>query len=114
MADTWAGVYDSREDKWMNVLHLGTAEIYFCFVLSAFAAAGLVLALRRNAVDALPLALCVVVFPVPYYLTHTSLRYRHPIDPVLTLFAVYAARQIISRLASTRHTVASLPDVREP
>jgi hypothetical protein len=108
VADTWAGVYDSREDKWMSVLHLRTAEIYFCVMLSTFAAAGLVLALRRNAVDALPVALCVVVFPVPYYLTHTSLRYRHPIDPMLTLFAVYAAAQIISTLGSTRRTVASL------
>jgi 4-amino-4-deoxy-L-arabinose transferase-like glycosyltransferase len=110
VADTWAGLYDSREDKWISVLHLRTAEIYFCVVLSAFAAAGLVLALRRNAVEALPLALCVVVFPVPYYLTHTSLRYRHPIDPVLTLFAVYAAAQIISALASPRRTAPSLPD----
>jgi hypothetical protein len=42
------------------------------------------------------------------------LRYRHPIDPVLTLFAVYAASQIISTLASTRRTAARLPDVRDP
>jgi len=72
VADTWAGVYDSREDKWMSVLHLRAAEVYVCVVLSAFALAGVILALRRNAVDALPVALCVVVFPVPYYLTHTS------------------------------------------
>jgi 4-amino-4-deoxy-L-arabinose transferase-like glycosyltransferase len=95
VADTWAALYDSREDKWMSVLHLHLAEIYFCVVFSAFAAAGLVLALRRSAVEALPVVLCVVVFPVPYYLTHTSLRYRHPIDPVLTLFAVYAVAQLM-------------------
>jgi hypothetical protein len=99
----------------MRVLHLGRAEVYFCVLLSAFAAAGLVLALRRSPLEALPVALCVVVFPVPYYLTHTSLRYRHPIDPLLTLFAVYAVAQIVSTLASARRSGASLPpDVREP
>jgi len=100
VADTWTAVYDSREDKWMNVLHLRMAEVYFCIALSAFAAIGLVLSLRRSVMEALPLAVCVVAFPIPYYLTHTSLRYRHPIDPVLTLFAVYVAAQVISRLGS--------------
>jgi hypothetical protein len=107
VADTWAAVYDSREDKWMTVLHLGMAEVCLCAALSAFAAAGLVLALRRSAMEALPLALCIVVFPMPYYLTHTSLRYRHPIDPLLTVFAVYAAAQIISTFTSGHRSAAS-------
>jgi hypothetical protein len=38
--------------------------------------------------------MCLLVFPIPYYITHTALRYRHPIDPFLAIFAVYA----ISRL----------------
>jgi hypothetical protein len=114
VADTWAAVYDSREDKWMNVLHLRMAEVSFCVALSAFAAAGLVLAQRRSAMEALPLALSVVVFPLPYYLTHTSLRYRHPIDPLLTLFAVYAAAQVISTLTSMRRSARSLPDLCKP
>jgi hypothetical protein len=36
-------------------------------------------------VYAVPLAAYPVVFPLLYYLTHTSLRYRHPIDPVVLL-----------------------------
>ncbi len=43
-----------------------------------------VLLVRRNAY-VIPLAAFFVVFPLLYYVTHTSLRYRHPIDPVLML-----------------------------
>ena len=36
-----------------------------------------------------PLAVFVVAVPVIYYATHASLRYRHPIDPiVMTLTAI--------------------------
>jgi hypothetical protein len=76
------------------------AEIYYCVAFSAVAASGLVMALRENALEVLPLALCVAIHPMPFYLTRTSLRYRHPIDPVLTLFAVFAAAQIWSVLCS--------------
>ena len=100
LADTWTAIYDSREDKWITVLHLRMAEIYFCVAFSVLAAGGLVLALRENALEVLPLALCVAIYPIPFYLTHTSLRYRHPIDPVLTLFAVFAGAQICSAFAS--------------
>jgi hypothetical protein len=94
--DTWTASYDSLDDKWITALHLRTAEIYFCAGFSMMALAGLFLAMRTNFVELMPLALCVVVFPIPYYITHTSLRYRHPIDPVLTLFAVYAGVRLFS------------------
>jgi 4-amino-4-deoxy-L-arabinose transferase-like glycosyltransferase len=44
----------------------------------------IVLIARRNAY-AFPLVAFLVVFPLLYYITHTSLRYRHPIDPVVLL-----------------------------
>jgi Dolichyl-phosphate-mannose-protein mannosyltransferase len=48
----------------------------------------IVLVWKRNSL-AFPLVIVPLVFPILYYITHTSLRYRHPIDPVvLLLFAV--------------------------
>jgi Dolichyl-phosphate-mannose-protein mannosyltransferase len=88
--DTWTACYDSYIDKWIQVLHLSRAAVIFCSVFSAVSLGGLILALRKNLRMTLPLAFCVVLLPVPYYITHTTLRYRHPIDPVLTLFAAYA------------------------
>jgi 4-amino-4-deoxy-L-arabinose transferase-like glycosyltransferase len=88
--DTWAATYDSRVDPWIPMLHLTRINVWFCSVFSVLSLAGVVLALRANFLDSLPLALCLLLFPIPYYITHTALRYRHPIDPFLTIFTVYA------------------------
>ncbi len=47
----------------------------------------LVLLATKNSY-AFPVVAFPLVFPLLYYLTHTSLRYRHPIDPVVLLLAV--------------------------
>jgi hypothetical protein len=70
-----------------------------CSLFSVLAFAGLVLSLNDAGWDSLPVALCLVVFPVPYYITHTAMRYRHPIDPLMTIFAVYAIAKLWSAVA---------------
>jgi hypothetical protein len=66
------------------------------------------------------LACAVIVFPVPYYVTHTSQRYRHPVDPVLTVLAVIGVLRLWELLrarpgtagmhaASISETTTSLP-----
>jgi hypothetical protein len=94
--DTWTAWYDSRIDKWIRILHLSKIAVAFCAMLSAVSLAGLMLALRKDLVAALPVALCTAVFPIPYYVTHTTLRYRHPIDPLLLLFAVCLAYRLVT------------------
>jgi hypothetical protein len=39
-----------------------------------------------------PLAVFPLLFPCLYYVTHADLRYRHPIDPVVSLLAAIAVR----------------------
>ena len=39
---------------------------------------------------AFPIAMFPLVFPIVYYVTHSSLRYRHPIDPAMVVVATYA------------------------
>lgn len=53
----------------------------YLFPLGALAGAIIVIA-RRNTF-AFPTVSFTIVFPILYYITHTSLRYRHPIDPVI-------------------------------
>ena len=96
--DNWAATYDSRVDPWIPILHLSTADVWFCSVFSVISFAGMILGLRAQFVDSLPLAMCLVFFPIPYYITHTALRYRHPIDPFMTIFAVYAIVRLCSAL----------------
>jgi hypothetical protein len=102
--DTWSAREDSWADGWISGLHLSREDIWLCSAFSALAFAGMLLAWRATGLDSLPLAIGVVVFPIPYYITHTALRYRHPIDPLLTIFAVYAIscswRALNPRLAS--------------
>ena len=92
--DTWSAKDDSWLDGWVKALHLSREDIWLCSALSVISFIGMFLALRATGMDSLPVAMCLLVFPIPYYITHTALRYRHPIDPFLTIFAVYA----ISRL----------------
>ncbi len=60
------------------------------FLTAIGAAFGIaILFIRRNPY-AFPLATFPLIFPVIYYVTHTSLRYRHPLDPVLLLLTAIA------------------------
>jgi 4-amino-4-deoxy-L-arabinose transferase-like glycosyltransferase len=42
-------------------------------------------------------ALPLVLFPLPYYITHAEFRYRLVIDPILTILAAYAVSEWIAR-----------------
>jgi 4-amino-4-deoxy-L-arabinose transferase-like glycosyltransferase len=104
--DTWAATYDSSVDGWVLALHLSLFNIWFCSMFSALSLGGVILGLRANWKDSLPPVICLLIFPIPYYLTHTGLRYRHPIEPFLVIFAVYAVARMRSALspASTPQT----------
>jgi len=58
---------------------------------------------------AIPYLVFPVLFPVVYYLTHTSLRYRHPIDPFLILLTVYSLATAYRALRSSRNSPFVLP-----
>src|SRR6266478_7354062 len=57
-------------------------------------ALAIVFLVRRRSEYTFPLAAYPVVFPFLYYITHTSLRYRHPIDPVALLLTAIAAQAL--------------------
>jgi len=54
------------------------------------ALAGILVVFWRRNPFAFPLAVYPVVFPLVYYITHTSLRYRHPLDPIVLLLTAVA------------------------
>jgi hypothetical protein len=87
---TWLGTESPQRD----FLHPGSLLVAFIFACNVFVLLGVVAALARllilrNAFF-IPIAAYPVVFPVVYYLTQTSLRLRHPGDPVLALMVVLA------------------------
>jgi hypothetical protein len=67
---------------------------------SVLAWLGMGLALWRKGLDAVPYAVVLLAFPPVYYITHTFPTYRHPIEPVMLLLAVYAAVSVEETVAS--------------
>ena len=58
--------------------------VLFCWL-------GAWLAWRRGNPYAVPYLVVLLIFPLVYYLTDVLVRYRFPIDPILTILAVYGA-----------------------
>jgi len=59
-------------------------------IVSLLAWTGVFFAVWRRLVPAVPAVIVMIIFPVIYYITHTFATYRHPIEPVILLFAAYA------------------------
>ncbi len=103
---TWTGMEKPIE----GFRDAETPLVRLVLVSNTLAAAGalcgiLVLVWSRDPY-AFPLAATLLVYPVIYYVTHTSLRYRHPIDPIMLLLVAIAAATIAQ--SRGRH-VAAVP-----
>jgi len=105
--DTWTALWDQRADPWVNALHAGALYVTFCSILSLLAFLGLLLARRGDALQTFPLSAAMLLFPMTYYITHSAVRYRHPIDPVMTILAVYAAAWACDRVSNKRVTLSA-------
>jgi hypothetical protein len=82
---TWLGT----ESPWHDFRSTDSTLIHTILIFNAIATLGTILGItvlfvRRNP-DAIPITLIPLIFPLIYYVTHTSLRYRHPMDPTLLL-----------------------------
>jgi 4-amino-4-deoxy-L-arabinose transferase-like glycosyltransferase len=65
------------------------------FSLAAFV--GLWNLLRKNPGEAIPFAWIMLTFPLVYYITHPSPRYRSPMDPCMAFLAMYAVVALARR-----------------
>jgi 4-amino-4-deoxy-L-arabinose transferase-like glycosyltransferase len=94
--DTWTGLFDTVEDTFVTPAGIRAQYVWSVAILSALSFAGLLLSLFTTFRESFPLTLCVILFPIPYYITHSSLRYRHPIDPVLTILVAFTIARFVS------------------
>jgi hypothetical protein len=105
---TWTGVenpIESFRDTDSPLVRL----VLMSNTLAALGAlCGILVLLRSPNVYAFPLAAGPIVYPIIYYVTHTSLRYRHPIDPVLLLLVAIAIAALVPNRGRHAET-ASLP-----
>jgi len=86
----WTGFWSLRPEY----LHDEPMEIFATLYFSAFTLLALVgfVQARRNRLGPimLPMAIFLLIFPAPYYITHPSYDYRHAMDPILVVMTTYA------------------------
>ncbi len=95
--NNWTGAWDPIADVWSTAPWYLRGNYLLSWLFSVLAFLGLFFASRARKRETVPFAVVLLVFPLVYYITHTSLRYRHPIDPVMTVLAVYAVAYPISK-----------------
>jgi hypothetical protein len=91
---TWTGTEHPVADFLRTDSLLARIILLYNLVLSLGMFLGIVLLVRSKSSFAFPIAIFPVLYPVIYYVTHTSLRYRHPIDPLLVFLIVLAATDL--------------------
>jgi hypothetical protein len=88
--DNWIGMWDPVQDMWHALILTGRLILAFNLFVSLFGLGGLLLLYRAKNPYAFPIAMFPLIYPIVYYITHTSLRYRHPMDPVLMVSVAFA------------------------
>jgi|KBSMisStandDraft_5_1062788.scaffolds.fasta_scaffold43658_4 hypothetical protein len=88
---TWCGTEHPYDDFKRTDSLLARSILILNFFIIVGTSTGISILIVRKHPLAVPLMVFPLLYPVIYYVTHTSLRYRHPIDPFLILLTVYSA-----------------------
>jgi len=113
--NNWLAITDNPADAWSaSPLYL-KAFIVLNLLLSLSTLLGALFLNRSKPVEAFPYLMVLLVFPLIFYVTHTSLRYRFPMDPIMMVLAAYGVAYPISiwngRTARQRDAVTPAPSV---
>lgn len=92
----WTGFW-SLSPEYLRGEPFDLANIGFCTAFTVLAMAGLRKAFSRSREAVMPYALVLLAFPLVYYLTHSEIPYRLPIEPELVILASFA---VVSRQRS--------------
>ncbi|MGH2508158.1 MAG: glycosyltransferase family 39 protein [Ktedonobacteraceae bacterium] len=98
----WMGTPDPLQDFFASDSLFLRTVFLASFLLVLGTLAGIVVLFRKHDGFAFPLASFPVIFPLIYYITHASLRYRHSIDPILVLLSAIAAATALHQLVHRR------------
>lgn len=101
----WTGLPDPLE-SFMTADSLLVRVLLICNTATGLGALlGIAALLWRRSTYSFPLAAYPVVFPWLYYVTHSNLRYRHPVDPVVLLLVAIAVRTVMKKPFAPRGTM---------
>jgi len=95
---TWTNIWDFPP-RW-NFDDSGLPDVLIYTMFSVLAFIGIGWAMRNRLEQTIPLLIPLIFFPIVYYLTHQDDgRFRHPIDPIVIIFAACGARFLFSKRA---------------
>jgi 4-amino-4-deoxy-L-arabinose transferase-like glycosyltransferase len=103
---TWTGL----EKPFQGLRDTDSPLVRLVLISNALAAlgalCGILALLRSRSIYAFPLAVGPIVYPLIYYVTHASLRYRHPIDPALLLLVAIAIAAVLPNRSNHAEAVS--------
>jgi hypothetical protein len=83
----WTGFW-SFSPQYMQAQPMDIPNLFFCTTLTIFMLIGIRRWWREDAASALPYIIAVIVFPFAYYLTHSSMDYRQPLEPIILVLVI--------------------------
>ncbi len=104
----WTG-YWSFSHAYLQGEALDLPNVPFCSVLTLLMAVGIFQLWRRDRNLAIPYLATLLVFPLPYYITHASMDYRQPIEPMIVGVIAYGGDFMLRsrRMRPTRSLAGS-------
>jgi 4-amino-4-deoxy-L-arabinose transferase-like glycosyltransferase len=92
----WLAFSDSPADVWSNGGLTSRSFLVLNCLLSVLCLLGTLYANRARLPEAAPFAMVLLIFPLVFYVTHVSSRYRFPMDPIMLILATSAVAHLIS------------------
>jgi 4-amino-4-deoxy-L-arabinose transferase-like glycosyltransferase len=80
----WTGFWSFRP-SYLQSEPLDVANVFFCTCLTLFMLRGMWRWWKEDRTHACPFLIMLLVFPLPYYLTHSSMDYRQPIESQIVI-----------------------------
>jgi hypothetical protein len=104
--ENWLGVTDTPVDVWAHSPFYIRGFLVLNALLSLSTLVGVMFAYRLRHPLAFLYATVPLVFPLIFYLTHSSLRYRFPIDPIMMVLAAYGVANLVALLRGRSEQVS--------
>jgi 4-amino-4-deoxy-L-arabinose transferase-like glycosyltransferase len=82
----WTGFWSFRP-RYLRSEPLDLPNVFFCTCITFFMLRGISRWWKEDRTHASPFLMMLIVFPIPYYLTHSSMDYRQPIEPEIVILA---------------------------
>lgn len=97
----WCGFW-SFSHRYLSVEPFDVPNTPFCIFLTVCMIVGLRRWWREDRGSVLPFLMAVLIFPIPYYFSHSSADYRQPIEPIIVLLVTVGLFGTGSALAGTQ------------